>query len=107
MSSPWSCDMGGTFNDVPTLLCLAEILVRIVNVLILFSGLAFVILFLWGCLKFIISQGDPKAVGAAKNSITYAIIGLIIIIMSFAFVKFAGNFLGVTSMANLQFSLGD
>lgn len=99
--------MGGTFNDVPTLLCLGQILVRIVDVLLLFSGLAFTILFLWGCLRFIISQGDPKAVGAAKNSITYAIIGLIIIILSFALVKFAGNFLGVTSMSNLQFSLGN
>jgi len=40
-------------------------------------------LLLVGGFKFITSGGDPKAVESAKNTLTHAIIGLVIILASY------------------------
>ena len=41
-----------------------------------------------GGLRYVISNGDPKAVEAAKNTILYSIMGIVVAILSFAAVQF-------------------
>jgi len=48
------------------------------------AGVIVVIYLIMGGFKYITSGGSEKAVGEAKNTILYAIIGLIIIIAAFA-----------------------
>ncbi len=94
-------------GDVPTLLCIGEVLTRIISALLLFAGATTILIFIWGCIKFITASGDPKGLEQAKNTIVYALIGLVIILLSFVIVKFFGNLLGVPALSTLQFSLGD
>ncbi|MEK7127916.1 MAG: hypothetical protein AAB838_04320 [Patescibacteria group bacterium] len=102
--SAWNCEIEG---DVPTLLCIGEVLTRIVNVLLLFAGATTVLLLIWASIRYITASGDPKGLEKAKNMFTYALIGLLIIILSFALVKFFGNLLGVPALSDLQFNLGN
>jgi hypothetical protein len=51
------------------------------------AGVALVILML-AALKYITSRGDPSAVAKAKNTILYAVIGLVIAASAFSIVSF-------------------
>jgi hypothetical protein len=55
--------------------------------------IAFIML-LVGSIKFIFSAGDVEAAAGAKNTITYAIIGLVLVICAFAIVRVLGIVLG-------------
>lgn len=48
-----------------------------------------------GGFKWISSQGDPKQIEGARNTIMYAAIGLGVAFLSFFFVNVLGHFLGV------------
>jgi len=51
------------------------------------GGVALLVIIIAG-LRFILSQGDPNNVAKARNTIIYAIIGLIICITAFSIVTF-------------------
>lgn len=51
-------------------------------------GAVSVIMLIWGGLRYIISGGDSKKITDAKNTILYAIIGLIIALLSYAIIQF-------------------
>ena len=44
-----------------------------------------------GAFKYVISQGDPQAVEKAKNTILYAIIGLVVALSAWTLVTFVLN----------------
>lgn len=46
-------------------------------------------------IKFLTSGGDPSKVEGAKKSLTYAIVGLVIILMSFVVIKVISTVTGV------------
>jgi hypothetical protein len=60
----------------------------IANVLIFLVGTAAVIFLIIGGLRYVLSQGNASAVEGAKNTILYAIIGIIVAVMAFAIVNF-------------------
>ena len=51
------------------------------------AGIALIVFMLAG-LKYITSRGDPAAVAKAKNTILYAVIGLIVAAFAFTIVTF-------------------
>lgn len=60
----------------------------ITNVLLFLIGAISVIMLIIGGLRYVISGGDSTAVQNAKNTILYAIVGVIIAIMAYAIVGF-------------------
>lgn len=64
---------------------------RLTNTILLVVGLISVIMLVYGGLRYILSGGDSKKVTDAKNTILYAIIGLIISLLAFAIVNFVLN----------------
>lgn len=93
LSGPGCVCAAGT-TDTPSLACFAPIVVNIVNVAFIFLGVVAVIFLLFGSIRFIVSRGDQKAVTAAKNTITYAIIGMILVVLAFVAITIFTNFLG-------------
>ena len=61
---------------------------NISNTLIFIAGALAVIILIVAGLRYIISNGDAKQVEGAKNTILYAVIGLIVAILAFAIVNF-------------------
>jgi len=64
---------------------------EITNVLLFVIGAIAVIMIVIGGLRYVISGGDAKQVDAAKNTILYAIIGIIIALLAYAAVGFVTN----------------
>jgi hypothetical protein len=64
------------------------------NLLFFGAGTLALLYLLYGGLTYMLSRGDPKAVSAAQQRLTYAVIGLIIVFCSFWIVQLARLFLG-------------
>lgn len=60
----------------------------IVNTLLYILGAVAVIMIVIGGIQYTISNGDSSKVTAAKNTILYAVIGLIVAILAYAIVNF-------------------
>lgn len=54
------------------------VLSRIVQMIVLVTAIASVIMIIVGGMRYIISSGDPSNVNGAKNTILYAVIGLVV-----------------------------
>lgn len=66
----------------------------IVNVLLYVIGAVSVIMLIIGGIRYTISQGDSGAVTSAKNTILYAVIGIVVAILAYAIVNFViGSFI--------------
>lgn len=64
---------------------------QVTNTVLYIVGIVSVIMLIYGGLRYVISGGDSKKVTDAKNTILYAIIGLIISVLAFAIVNFVIN----------------
>jgi hypothetical protein len=69
----------------------------VANTLIFLVGAVAVIFLIIGGLRYVVSNGDSKAVEAAKNTILYAIVGIVVAVISFALVSFVINALNKAS----------
>jgi hypothetical protein len=65
----------------------------ITNTLLFILGAISVIMIIVGGLRYVVSGGDSSAVNAAKNTILYAIVGVIVAILAYAIINFViGSF---------------
>jgi type IV secretion system pilin len=69
----------------------------IADTMIFVIGAVAVIFLIIGGLRYVISNGDPKNVTAAKDTILYAIVGIVVAIISFAVVSFVITQIGKAS----------
>ena len=60
----------------------------VVNVLLFLVGAIAVIMLVIGGIRYVVSGGDQSAVTGAKNTIMYAIVGIIVAILAYAAVSF-------------------
>ncbi len=82
-------------DGMPTELIGADgVFTKITNTILYAVGIISVVMLIYGGLRYVVSGGDSKKVTDAKNTIMYAIIGLIIAILSFAIVNFVINAVG-------------
>lgn len=61
---------------------------NIINTILYIAGVVAVAMLIIGGIRFMISRGDKDKVQKAKNTVVYAIIGLILVIFSYAIVNF-------------------
>ena len=61
---------------------------RVIETLLFIIGAAAVIMLIVGGIRYVVSSGDQNAVTGAKNTILYAIIGLVVAFLAFAIVRF-------------------
>jgi len=69
----------------------------VVNILLFLVGAVAVIMLVIGGLRYVTSNGDQNAVTGAKNTIMYAIIGIVIAFLAYAAVNFVIGQLGAGS----------
>ena len=74
---------------------------QVTNVILYIVGIIAVIMLIIGGIRYVVSGGDAKKVTDAKNTVLYAIIGLVICFLAFAIVNFVINALpsGTSSQA--------
>lgn len=61
---------------------------RITDVLLFVIGAVSVIMLIVGGIRYVVSGGDQAAVTSAKNTILYAVVGIIVAILAYAVVNF-------------------
>jgi Type IV secretion system pilin len=69
----------------------------IANTLIFIIGAISVIYIIIGGLRYVTSGGDSKAVTTAKDTILYAVIGVVVAVISFALINFVVGSIGKAS----------
>lgn len=82
-------------NGIATLRCIPVFMGNIVSGAVILSGISAVFFIVFSGFKFLTSGGDPVKVEGAKKSITFAVIGLVIILLSFVLVKVLSVVTGV------------
>lgn len=60
----------------------------ITNILLFLVGAISVIMIIIGGLRYVVSGGESSAVSAAKNTILYAIVGLVVSMLAYAIIAF-------------------
>ena len=64
---------------------------KILNAFIFIIGAVAVLMIIISGMKYVMSNGDQSQISSAKNTILYAIVGLIVALMSYAIVNFVLN----------------
>ena len=91
----------------------AEGIVQIIvlNVITLFfavGGIGVVIYFIWGAVDWIMSSGDKEKVAAARKKMTNAIIGLVLLSLSYFIIRLVGEIVGFNPLGPLEIrSIGE
>lgn len=67
---------------------LNQAITTIINTFSLIVGIVAVVMLIYGGFRYVTSGGDSSNIGNAKNTIIYAIVGLVIVALSQAIVQF-------------------
>jgi hypothetical protein len=81
-------------QDTGSIYGLVDVAGRAINILVLASGAIFVVFVIFTAFKFATSQGDAKAVQGAKESLTMAVLGLLVVLGIFAINSIVVGILG-------------
>ena len=71
----------------------------VTNILLFFAGALSVIMLIVGGLRYTVSGGNSTAVTAAKNTVLYAIVGLVVAFLAYAAINFVLTSLAPSSGA--------
>ena len=91
-------------SGVASLNCIPFVFSNIVKAALMFVGTVAVILLVYAGIRFVMSGGDPKQVQQARQIITYAIIGLVIVLSSFAIIYLISYLTGAKCIETLSFT---
>jgi hypothetical protein len=61
---------------------------RIIDLLLFALGITAVFMIIWSGVKYVTSRGDAANVKSAKDTLTYAVVGLIVALLAYAIVNF-------------------
>jgi len=92
-------------SQVATIQGFECIMQRVLNIAVSFIGLASFIMFIVGAFLFLTSGGSPKGAEAGRNTMTYAIIGIIIALLAAFILRFVAGFTGVGGILNFNLFL--
>lgn len=90
-------------GDVATLACIPIVIKNLVQWALIFAGVVALFLIIYAGFQFVTSKGDPQQVDNAKKTLTYAIIGLLLIFFSFAILNLISTVTGVGQITNPTF----
>lgn len=90
-------------NGIVTIGCTPYFIQNISSFLFSSVGIVAVIYIIYAGWKFIISRGNPVKVSQAKKTLTFALIGLTIVILSYFIIKTLGLITGADCISLLGF----
>lgn len=85
-------------NGVVTLDCIFPLLATLIYWALVFVGSLAVIFIIIAGLKYIMSWGDAKSVESARRTLTFAILGLLLVLFSFLVVNVIGKITNVACL---------
>jgi len=89
-------------SGVVEIQALEQVFANVLNIATSLAGLAAFIVLVSGGYKWMTSSGDPKKVESAKSSITYALAGLVLLILIWFILLFISNFTELPDLLHFQ-----
>ncbi len=83
------------YDGAATIQCFVPLFGSIVTAIVQIAGVALFIMFIISGYNFLMSGGNPKQLEQAKNTLTYAIIGVVVIVSAYLILLIIGQFTGV------------
>jgi len=83
----------GTYEEVSGK-PLTGLIIRVWKTVVLFGGLMLLVYLIWGAIEWISSGGDSEKLKNARNKLTNALIGLFLLVASFAIMIFLKELFG-------------
>ncbi len=94
--------LGGCgFNDVATLDCVFPLIGTLIYWLLVFAGTVALVIIIISGLRFITSGGDAKSVETAKKSMTFALLGLLLVFLAFLILNTIAYVTGVACLGDI------
>jgi hypothetical protein len=93
-------NLAGQNNDIPILRGLEDIFGSFISIAIPAGGIILFIMLLIGGLKYLTSGSSPDKVETAKKTITYAILGIVLLAMAFLILRIIAVFTGANYLLN-------
>ncbi len=100
MLSPQEWGGDCTVDGVATIQGLRCMVANILSVAITAIGFAGFVMLIIGSFRYLFSGGNSKGTETAKNTITFAVIGLVVALSSFVILNLIAKFTGVETILN-------
>ncbi len=84
---------------------LEELFARIVSSLVGITFIAAFAILVWGGFKYIMSGGEPKALAAAKQTIVWALLGILFIILAWLSIQLIAAFTGINALRTFNLKI--
>lgn len=68
---------------------------NVLNYITVLAGFAILLMLVVGSFRYMVAQGDPKAITAARSQLTWSILGLFFIVAAWLIILFMEQFTGV------------
>ena len=82
-------------DKIPTLKCFEVIFANVLTMAVSLAVLALFVMLIVGGFKFMTSGGDPKATASGQQTMTYAIVGILLMALAYLIFMIIGSFTGV------------
>ena len=90
--------------DAAGLKQLQELILRIINISVGLAFIAVTIMLVFGGIKYIVSGGESKPLQSANSTITWALLGILFLALSWLGLQIVSKFVGIDFLGN--FCLG-
>lgn len=84
-----------TTHSIATLQGLEGTFANVISIMLALGSIAVFIMFLVAGFKYITAGGEPQALKQAQNTLTYAVVGLVVLTLAFLILVFVENFTGI------------
>ncbi len=92
-------------NGAASLNCIPGLFKLVLNFAFQIVGVVAIFFVLFAGIKFLTSGGDEKKVEEAKKTLTFAIVGIIVVILSFAIINLISSVTGAHCILNFGFNV--
>lgn len=102
-TQPWTGVCVDSVNtDVATIQGLQCLVANILSVFLTLVGIVAFLMVVVSAFRLLVSAGNSQATEKAKNSVTYAVVGLIVAVSAFIILNLISRFTGVESILRFQ-----
>lgn len=99
--SPFDISALNTKHQIKDIKSLGDLISAIIPYIFGVSGIILLLMIVFSGFQILTSAGDPKAMEAGQKRLVNAIIGFIIVFLSYWIVKFVGQMLGIESITTI------
>jgi len=94
--------VGGASNDVATIQGLECLIANVFSVAITLIGLTAFVMLIIGSVTWLMSGGNAEKTKKARDTMTYAVIGIVVALSSFIVLNLISGFTGVEEIKNFK-----